>query len=108
MEVARQGGGAAYVPFIINPSGNLILNGATNATNGNVGIGTTGPSFKLDVAGQIRSSSGGFVFPDGTVQATAASGGSSQWTGSALSTTTAAMLELAPTHQHSPVTPQDI
>jgi uncharacterized protein (DUF779 family) len=40
---------------------------------GNVGIGTTGPVYKLDVAGQIRSSSGGFVFPDGTVQITAAS-----------------------------------
>jgi len=39
---------------------------------GNVGIGTTTPGYKLDVAGQIKSSSGGFVFPDGTTQATAA------------------------------------
>ena len=40
-------------------------------TAGNVGIGTPGPAYKLDVAGQIRSSSGGFVFPDGTIQSTA-------------------------------------
>ncbi|HXT62956.1 MAG TPA: hypothetical protein VN696_07970 [Pyrinomonadaceae bacterium] len=79
MEVPRQGSGV-FVPFIINPSGNVILQGATNATNGNVGIGNFSPGYKLDVAGQIRSSSGGFVFPDGTVQTTAAAGsGSSQW-----------------------------
>ncbi len=48
---------------------------------GNVGIGVTSPAFKLDVAGEIRSSSGGFRFPDGTVQTTAAvSGGGSPWT----------------------------
>ncbi|MBI1934974.1 tail fiber domain-containing protein [Candidatus Woesearchaeota archaeon] len=37
----------------------------------NVGIGTINPAYKLDVAGSIRSSVGGFVFPDGTVQTTA-------------------------------------
>ncbi len=45
----------------------------TVAMDGNVGVGTpTPPVFKLDVAGQVRSSSGGFVFPNGTVQTTAA------------------------------------
>src|SRR3954454_4681528 len=44
-------------------------------TNGNVGIGASTPLTKLDVSGQIRSSSGGFVFPDGTSQTTAATGG---------------------------------
>ena len=36
-----------------------------------VGIGTSTPAYPLDVAGRIRSSSGGFVFPDGTTQTTA-------------------------------------
>jgi Peptidase_G2, IMC autoproteolytic cleavage domain len=43
-------------------------------STGNVGIGTNSPSVRLDVAGQVRSGSGGFVFPDGTVQTTAATG----------------------------------
>src|SRR6266852_905480 len=43
--------------------------------SGNVGIGTTTPGYKLDVAGRIRSSAEGFMFPDGTVQLTASPGG---------------------------------
>jgi len=39
--------------------------------NGSVGVGTDRPGAKLDVMGMIRSNSGGFEFPDGTVQATA-------------------------------------
>lgn len=46
--------------------------GMTVQYHGSVGIGTTSPGYKLDVAGAIRSSSGGFVFPDGTTQTTAA------------------------------------
>jgi hypothetical protein len=38
---------------------------------GNVGIGTTSPAEKLSVTGVVQSTSGGFKFPDGTVQTTA-------------------------------------
>ncbi|MFA5670673.1 MAG: hypothetical protein WC967_15670, partial [Balneolaceae bacterium] len=36
------------------------------ATSGNVGIGTTGPSQKLDVAGNIALSTGGYIYGDTT------------------------------------------
>ena len=59
-------------------AGGLILNtgGAANGLivqYGNVGIGTTTPGQALSVSGVIESLSGGFAFPDGTVQATAVS-----------------------------------
>jgi hypothetical protein len=39
---------------------------------GNVGIGTASPGEKLSVAGKVESTSGGFKFPDGSTQTTAA------------------------------------
>ena len=44
--------------------------------SGQVGIGTSSPTSKLTVQGVIETASGGFKFPDGTIQTTAASGGS--------------------------------
>ena len=43
-----------------------------NDTDGNVGIGTTSPNSKLEVDGTVHSTSGGFKFPDDTIQTTAA------------------------------------
>lgn len=48
-------------------------NGATSTVN--VGIGVTNPAARLHVAGTIYSSSGGFKFPDGSIQLTAAGTG---------------------------------
>jgi hypothetical protein len=42
---------------------------------GNVGIGTDAPTAKLTVAGMIQTTLGGYKFPDGTVQTTAATSG---------------------------------
>lgn len=49
----------------------MFLDGAT----GKLGIGTVSPTERLQVAGTIYSTSGGFKFPDGTLQTTAATGG---------------------------------
>ena len=49
-----------YSPLLLNPIA------------GNVGIGTASPTQALEVAGTVYSSSGGFKFPDGTTQTTAA------------------------------------
>jgi len=39
--------------------------------SGNVGIGTSSPDHRLSVAGTVESTTGGFAYPDGTVQTTA-------------------------------------
>jgi hypothetical protein len=44
-----------------------------------VGIGTSTPTEKLEVAGVVYSTSGGFKFPDGTIQTSSASG-DNDWT----------------------------
>jgi hypothetical protein len=54
----------------------LTNNGTLNewmriTSAGNVGIGTATPAQKLSVAGMLESTSGGYKFPDGTIQATA-------------------------------------
>ncbi len=53
----------------------LIIEG-----NGNVGVGTSSPGEKFEVSGTVSSTTGGFKFPDGTVQTTAATTTASTWT----------------------------
>ncbi|MBN2088312.1 hypothetical protein JW964_01805 [candidate division KSB1 bacterium] len=58
----RMGGTGAVPKFFIGDGGN-------------VGVGTVGPTELFQVAGIIHSTSGGYKFPDGTVQTTAATNG---------------------------------
>ena len=81
MQILLSAPGAGYknVFFGSSTATNLVL-GAGNQTmfltgTNNVGIGTSTPSSKLTVAGIVQSTSGGFKFPDGSTQTTAASAG---------------------------------
>jgi Chaperone of endosialidase len=61
-----------FQPFIVQagaPTNSFVL------TPTGVGIGTALPGQMLTVAGTVESTSGGFKFPDGSVQTKAASGG---------------------------------
>lgn len=64
-QLAKWAGVAGENTFTI---GNSII---TETKFGLIGIGTTTPSSRLSVIGTIESLSGGFKFPDGTVQTTA-------------------------------------
>jgi len=55
-------------PTATPPNGDSILYYANN----NIGIGTTNPQSKLEVAGTIHSTTGGIKFPDGTIQVSTA------------------------------------
>jgi len=65
----------------VGSTGQTKTGGLNIATvSGSVGIGTTTPASPLTVVGAIRSTIGGFIFPDSTTQATAATAGVNYWT----------------------------
>ncbi len=55
---------------IQNSSGTVVFD--VDTSNQRVGVGTASPGQKLSVAGTIQSTTGGFMFPDGTTQVSAA------------------------------------
>src|ERR1017187_1975128 len=59
--------------FIIQDNNAFMVRLIINSS-GNVGIGITNPTDKLTVAGIVSSTTGGFRFPDGTLQTSAAKG----------------------------------
>lgn len=73
IELASQSGalslaalGPQSILFYTNNNQRVVIN-----SDGKVGINVTTPAYELDVAGSVRSSTGGFVFPDNTTQTTA-------------------------------------
>ena len=59
-----------------SPSGNSLLGDSIiTQLDGNIGIGLTTPTSKLAVQGMIETTLGGYKFPDGTLQTTAALSG---------------------------------
>jgi hypothetical protein len=71
LTVGEHGGDAGRIEITDGTSDVIVADG----TSGRMGIGTNTPSERLQVVGVIYSSAGGFRFPDGTIQTTAATGG---------------------------------
>jgi hypothetical protein len=70
--LGAQGGGANLI-FMTGHSQTEQTERMRIDGNGNVGIGTTGPSAKLNVVGSVKidGSGNGITFPDGTIQTSA-------------------------------------
>lgn len=75
-------GALSYTSTLTGGTGIVALgtNQFYKDASGNVGIGTATPGQKLEVAGTVYSSTGGFRFPDNTTQTTAAISGAAPMT----------------------------
>jgi hypothetical protein len=69
MTVTTPGGAANYISLFSNKD--TIVKSGIVQKGGKVGIGTTAPSSPLTVNGTIQSLTGGFEFPDSSVQTSA-------------------------------------
>jgi hypothetical protein len=63
---------SSFLGITTETGGIHVKLGGIVVENGSVGIGTTTPNSPLEVAGIIHSTSGGFKFPDGSTQTSAA------------------------------------
>ena len=66
-------GTAGMIPKWLDDSS--IGDSVMSESAGNIGIGTISPGSKLSVVGMIETTLGGYKFPDGTIQTTAATSG---------------------------------
>lgn len=85
-------GALSYTSTLTGGTGIVALgtNQFYKDASGNIGIGTASPGQKLEVAGTVYSSTGGFRFPDNTTQTTAAISGAAPMTVVTAATQTAA------------------
>ena len=67
------GGTSGYIAKFINPNtiGDSVI---YESAAGHIGIGTNSPGSSLTITGLVESLSGGYKFPDGSIQTTASSG----------------------------------
>jgi hypothetical protein len=63
---------AVLLAGVVITRGDDVIKAIFISPAGDVGIGSNQPTQKLDVVGAVRSRTGGFQFPDGSQQATAA------------------------------------
>lgn len=79
---SKSGGASGTPTLMVNGTGsaghfarwmdnNTLESSMISQSNNQIGIGTTSPTSKLTVDGKVESLSGGFKFPDGTIQTTA-------------------------------------
>ena len=101
------GGGDGIIAVINNNAGTYHYGGGVIVSNGtNIGIGTSTPGSTLTAVGTIYSTTGGFKFPDGTTQTTAAGSGTNYWTLSGTGlypTSTAYQVGVGTTEPHYPL-----